>query len=119
MGLIVAVPSFARAMLNLPMGYMVDVIGRKVPMIVGAVIDAAGCFATALAGGMHSMVAARLLMGSGSAVATAASEACMHCLFPCRVVVFSLMPPLLRPSASLRASVDAAASPHTLPFHQT
>ena len=55
-GLIIAVPSFARAVLNLPMGRLVDVVGRKGPMVVGAVIDAAGCFATAAAGGLHSMV---------------------------------------------------------------
>lgn len=76
-GLIVAVPSFARAVLNLPMGRIVDVVGRRWPMIIGGCIDGIGCMMTAAAGGLHSMVAARLVMGSGSAIATSASEAYM------------------------------------------
>ena len=42
-GLIVAVPAFARACLNLPAGRLADVVGRKRPMIVGSVLDAVGC----------------------------------------------------------------------------
>ena len=41
-GLIVAVPAFARACLNLPAGRLADVVGRKRPMIVGSVLDAVG-----------------------------------------------------------------------------
>ena len=74
-GLVVAVPSFASALLNLPVGRLVDVVGRKRPMIYGSLIDGVGCFATALAGGLNSMVGARLLMGSGSAISYTACEA--------------------------------------------
>ena len=62
-GLIVAVPAFARACLNLPAGRLADVLGRKRPMIVGSVLDAVGCLGTAMAGGLPSMAGSRLVMG--------------------------------------------------------
>jgi len=97
-GLIVAVPAFARACLNLPAGRLADIVGRKVspnpkpkpnpnpnpkpkpnpnqrPMIVGSVLDAVGCLGTAMAGGLPSMAGSRLVMGAGSAIAGNATEA--------------------------------------------
>ena len=74
-GLIVAVPAAARACLNLPAGRVADVLGRKRPWIFGALLDGVGCLATAAAGGLQSMVAARVTMGAGSAIAGAASGA--------------------------------------------
>ena len=74
-GIVVAVPSFARAILNLPAGRVADLVGRKKPWVIGCITDGAGCIATAFAGGLHSMVAARLFMGGGSAIGGAASGA--------------------------------------------
>ena len=74
-GVIVAVPSFARACLNLPSGHLADVLGRKRPWVVGTLVDGAGCLATAAAGGLASMSTARFFMGGGSAVAGSASNA--------------------------------------------
>lgn len=74
-GLIVAVPAFARACLNLPAGRLADVIGRKRPMIVGSVLDGLGCIGTAMAGGLPSMVGSRLVMGAGSSIAGDTTQA--------------------------------------------
>jgi MFS family permease len=74
-GTIVAVPALARALLNLPAGHIVDVVGRKRPWMIGCIIDGVGCLATASATGLTSMINARLVMGSGTAIAGAASSA--------------------------------------------
>lgn len=74
-GTIVAVPALARAILNLPSGHIVDVVGRKRPWMIGCIIDGVGCLATASATGLTSMIHARLVMGSGTAIAGAASSA--------------------------------------------
>ena len=74
-GVVVAVPSFARACLNLPAGRIADILGRKRPWVAGALLDGVGCLATAAAGSLHSMVGARLFMGGGSAIASSAAGA--------------------------------------------
>ena len=74
-GILVAVPCLARACLNLPAGRLADVVGRKRPWIAGSLVDAAGCVATAFAGSLGSMAAARFVMGGGSAVAGSAAGA--------------------------------------------
>ena len=74
-GFIVAVPTFARACINLPAGRVADLVGRKRPMVVGSVLDGIGCLGTAMAGGLPSMAASRLVMGGGSAIAGNATEA--------------------------------------------
>ena len=50
-------------------------LGRKLPWVGGAIVDGVGCIATACAGGLGSMVSARLLMGAGSAVGGSATTA--------------------------------------------
>ena len=74
-GIVVAVPALARAILNLPAGRIADLIGRKRPWVYGSLIDGIGCLGTAAATGLPSMVSARLIMGSGSAIAGSASGA--------------------------------------------
>lgn len=74
-GVVVAVPSFARALLNLPAGRVADIVGRKKPWVMGTLADGIGCVATAFAGSLNSMVAARLFMGGGSAVGSAGAGA--------------------------------------------
>lgn len=74
-GIVIAVPSLARACLNLPSGSLTDLIGRKRPMMFGSFLDGVGCIGTALAGGLPMMVGVRLLMGSGSAIAGSAGAA--------------------------------------------
>ena len=74
-GMVVAVPALARACLNLPAGSLTDIVGRKVPMMAGSFLDGVGCIGTAVAGGLPVMVGARLVMGSGSAIAGAAGAA--------------------------------------------
>jgi MFS family permease len=76
-GLLVAVPSLARACINLPAGRLADVLGRKRPMIFGSFLDAAGNLGTAAASGLNGMVGARLVMGGGSSIAGNAAEAYM------------------------------------------
>ena len=66
-GLLVALPQVTKLLFNLPVGYLVDVVGRKPPLVLGAVLDAAGQIATAAASTMTGLVPARLLVGVGSA----------------------------------------------------
>jgi MFS family permease len=76
-GLVVAVPAAAKLLLNLPIGILVDRVGRKAPLIAGTLLDAAGCFATAAACSLRTMVPARLLVGAGNSAATVAGNAYM------------------------------------------
>ena len=72
-GLIIALPQLTKLALNLPIGHLVDVYGRKPCLVWGSLIDAAGQLATGLSTALAPLVPARLLVGVGSA--TAASRA--------------------------------------------
>jgi DHA1 family multidrug resistance protein-like MFS transporter len=74
-GLIVAMPAAAKLLLNLPVGHLVDTVGRKPPLIAGVLVDGVGCLLTASATGLGQMVPARLLVGAGSACGTTAGGA--------------------------------------------
>ena len=52
---------------NLPVGYLVDVVGRRPPLVLGAIVDALGQIMTAAASTMTQLVPARLIVGVGSA----------------------------------------------------
>lgn len=73
-GWIIAMPSIARVVLNLPMGPLVD-RGRRIPLIAGCVLEGIGALGTALASSLSTMLPARLLVGMGSSAATTASQA--------------------------------------------
>ena len=47
-GLIIAMPSAARLVLNLPLGFLVDAIGRKPPLVIGTLVEALGSIGTPL-----------------------------------------------------------------------
>lgn len=66
-GLLVALPQLTKLLFNLPVGYLVDVVGRKPPLIWGALIDTCGQIATGAARTMGQLVPARLVVGVGSA----------------------------------------------------
>ena len=74
-GLIIAMPAAAKLLLNLPVGHLVDTIGRKPPLIAGVVIDGIGSLCTAYASSLGQMVPARLIVGAGSACGTTAGGA--------------------------------------------
>ena len=74
-GLLIAIPAAARAVLNLPAGRLADLFGRKRPMVVGGILDGLGTCGTALAFSLPSMVGSRLVMGGGGAIAGPALEA--------------------------------------------
>ena len=40
-------PQVTKLVFNLPLGFLVDVVGRKPPLIAGAILDAAGQVVTA------------------------------------------------------------------------
>ena len=48
-GMLIALPSLAKLCINLPMGYIVDAVGRKPPMIIGVILNGLGSLATASA----------------------------------------------------------------------
>jgi len=76
-GLVIAMPSVARLLLNLPLGSLVDLMGRRPPLIIGSVVEAVGSLGTALATSLGTMLAPRLLVGAGSAGTGAAGTAYM------------------------------------------
>ena len=66
-GLLVALPQVTKLLCNLPVGYLVDVVGRRPPLVLGAIVDALGQIMTAAASTMTQLVPARLIVGVGSA----------------------------------------------------
>ena len=74
-GLLLAAPSLARVLCNLPAGALVDSFGRVPCMILGELMAAVGCLGTGLATTLGSMLPVRFLGGSGGALASAGSAA--------------------------------------------
>ena len=74
-GLIIAMPSAARLVLNLPLGFLVDAIGRKPPLVIGTLVEALGSIGTACASSLLTMCPPRLLVGAGSSAAGTANAA--------------------------------------------
>jgi len=74
-GLLVALPQLTKLILNLPVGHLIDVVGRRPPLVAGALIDALGQFGTALSVSLTQLVPARLLVGMGSATGGTATTA--------------------------------------------
>lgn len=74
-GLMIALPQLSKLALNLPVGHLVDVRGRKPFLIWGALIDAIGQLATALSVTIGQLVPARLIVGVGSATGSVTGPA--------------------------------------------
>ena len=75
-GLIVALPSMAALFVNLPGGVVVDIFGRKRPLIVGALMTGFGTLWMAVSGGIASVIGNRLLIGAGFSIWSTAMDAC-------------------------------------------
>ena len=74
-GLLLAAPSLARVVCNLPAGALVDSFGRVPCMIIGEMFAALGCLGTGLATSLSTMLPVRFMGGSGGALAAAGSAA--------------------------------------------
>ena len=74
-GLMIALPQLSKLAANLPIGYLVDVRGRKPFLIWGALIDAIGQLVTALSVSIGQLVPARLIVGVGSATGSVTGPA--------------------------------------------
>ena len=59
-GLLVALPQVTKLLCNLPVGYLVDVVGRRPPLVLGAIVDALGQIMTAAASTMTQLVSDRV-----------------------------------------------------------
>jgi len=68
--------------LLVPMGRVSDILGRKRVYLAGFVLFAAGAAAAGCAGGMTTLVLARVLMGMGSAMTQGPAMAIMISVFP-------------------------------------
>ena len=76
-GLILSTSAAARLVCNIPFGRLSDRVGRKPLMIAGQLLTAAASFGTAAVSTLPSLLACRLLLGSGSSCAMAGSQACL------------------------------------------
>ncbi|CAK9019978.1 unnamed protein product [Durusdinium trenchii] len=74
-GLLLAAPSLARCLFNLPAGALVDSLGRVPCMVMGEIFAALGCLGTGLAWSLSSMLPVRFMGGTGAALAAAGSQA--------------------------------------------
>mmetsp|Transcript_10172 Transcript_10172/g.25003 ORF Transcript_10172/g.25003 Transcript_10172/m.25003 type:complete len:439 (+) Transcript_10172:188-1504(+) len=66
-GLILSAPSAATLLLNVPLGRLCDVVGRKPLMWCGTALTAVGTTLTGFVGSIGPLIACRLLVGAGSA----------------------------------------------------
>eukprot|EP00928_Gymnodinium_smaydae_P022595 TRINITY_DN18928_c0_g1_i1.p1 TRINITY_DN18928_c0_g1~~TRINITY_DN18928_c0_g1_i1.p1 ORF type:complete len:471 (-),score=44.14 TRINITY_DN18928_c0_g1_i1:95-1507(-) len=76
-GLIVSAPALATFLLNVPLGRLCDTIGRKPLMYGGTAATAVGSFLTGFSGGFYSLLACRMLVGSGITASGSGSQAYM------------------------------------------
>lgn len=74
-GLIIALPQLTKLLFNLPLGYFIDVVGRKPALVLGSLLDAIGQYGTAVASGLRQLALPRLLIGVGSASSACATQA--------------------------------------------
>eukprot|EP00434_Breviolum_minutum_P022174 symbB.v1.2.019575.t3/scaffold1605.1/size109642/3 len=74
-GLLLAAPSLARVIFNLPAGALVDSFGRVPCMIAGEMFAALGCLGTGLALSLNTMLPVRFMGGTGAALAASGSAA--------------------------------------------
>lgn len=74
-GLLLAAPSLARVIFNLPAGALVDSFGRVPCMIAGEMFAALGCLGTGFALSLNTMLPVRFMGGTGAALAAAGSAA--------------------------------------------
>ena len=73
--LLVAVPQLPKLLLNLPIGHLVDVVGRKPLLVWGAVLDGIGQLLTAWSKGVAQLLPARAVVGVGTAVGSVTGPA--------------------------------------------
>ena len=74
-GLIIALPQLTKLLFNLPLGYFIDVVGRKPALVLGSLLDAIGQYGTAVASGLRQLALPRLLIGVGSASSACSTQA--------------------------------------------
>lgn len=67
-GLTLGVFGFARMVLNVPLGILSDRYGRRLLLVSGPLVTAAGMAGSGMAGGIADLLAWRLLAGAGSAM---------------------------------------------------
>jgi DHA1 family multidrug resistance protein-like MFS transporter len=67
-GMSISVFGIARLLLNLPAGLLSDRLGRRLLLVGGALITAAGSFLSAAAGDIWQLLAYRFVAGAGSAM---------------------------------------------------
>ncbi|KAG8456893.1 hypothetical protein KFE25_012683 [Diacronema lutheri] len=77
LGVVLAMPSASRLVVNLPLGRLADSLGRKPLMVCGTLLTTAGIVGTGLAmpHGLYALVPFRLLVGVGSAASMVGSGA--------------------------------------------
>ena len=74
-GCVIAAPSAARLLLNVPLGRVADKVGRKPLMYIGTGRTACGTVLTGLSTSIGMLIPCRLLVGAGSASSMTGSSA--------------------------------------------
>jgi MFS family permease len=77
LGIVLAMPSASRLLVNLPLGRLADTVGRKPLMVAGTMLTAVGILGTgyAMPYGLVALIPFRLLVGIGSASSMVGSGA--------------------------------------------
>ena len=75
LGLLIGLPPAVRLCVNLPIGHLVDTVGRKPPLMLGCGLVGLSYLATAYATSFAAVAAARLLYGVGNSAAMIAQQA--------------------------------------------
>lgn len=76
-GLVMAAPSAAMMVLNVPLGRLCDTTGRKPLMYLGTALTAVGTLMSGFAGSVLTLAACRLLVGAGICASSTGSSAYM------------------------------------------
>ena len=73
-GVVIGVMGFTRLMLNVPLAFLADRIGRKPLLVGGAALSSAGMFWTGIATSFGDLVAGRFITGAGGGAQQTGSQ---------------------------------------------
>ncbi len=76
--LLQAIYSFSVALMEIPSGYMADVIGRKKSLVIGAVLGTLGFLIYSLSSGLYGFILAEIVLGLGGSFVSGSDSALLY-----------------------------------------